>query len=269
MENIIKIHELTYKLKDKTILDNISLNIEQNSWISIVGPNGSGKSTFIKILCGLIPYKGYITINNLVLDEKNKKEIRIELGVVLDNIDNQLIGNTVEEDLVFSLENLNYSKEEINQIITKLTDTFNISNLLYENIKDITNAQKQIVSIVAALTTNPKILLLDDTIHQLEPNIKNQILNNLKKYKKEHNLTIIMVTQDLEDTLFSDKIVILNNGKKIKEGTPLSILKQEKLLKDNSLNQPFIIELSQKLMLYNLIDHIYLDERKLADALWK
>ena len=269
MGNIIKIDELTYKIKNKKILNNISLNIEKNTWISIVGPNGSGKSTLIKILAGLLPYEGYININNLVLDEENIKEIIRNLKVVLDNLDNQLIGETVEDDLAFPLENLNYSKEEIKKNIEQISDKFNIKHLLNQNIKDITNSEKQLVSIASALIINPKILILDDAIHQLEPDIKNKFLNNLKQYKKEHKLTIIMVTHNLEDTLYSDKIIILNNGKKVAEGTPLSILKQDELLKENSLTQPFIIELSQKLMLYDLIEHIYLDERKLIGDLWK
>ena len=265
MENIIKIHELKYK----NILNNISINIEQNNWISIIGPNSSGKSTLIKILAGILPYNGYINIDNLVLDEANRKEIIIRLGVVLDNLDNQLIGQTVEDDLAFPLENLNYKKEEIKEKIKIISKMFNINHLLNQNIESITNSEKQLVAIVSALITNPKILLLDDAIHQLEPKIKNKLLNNLKKYKKDHKLTIIMVTQNLEDTLYSDKIIILNNGQIVAEGSPLSILKQDKLLKENSLTQPFIIELSQKLMLYNLVEHIYLDERKLVSDLWK
>lgn len=269
MDNIIKIDELTYKNKDKTILDNICLNIEKNTWVSIVGPNASGKTTLIKVLSGILPYTGYITIDNLLQDEYHKKEIRKNLGTVLDNIDNNLIGQIVKDDLSFPLENLNYTKKDLEKEILKISKTFNITHLLNQNIKDITNAEKQLVSIVSALIANPKILLLDDAIHQFSPTMKNEFLNNLKKYKKEHKLTIVMTTNNLEDTLNSDKIIILNNGKKISEGTPLSILKQEDLLRQNALEQPFMVELSQKLMLYNLIEHIYLDERKLEDALWK
>ena len=269
MENIIKIHELTYKNNNKTILNNLSLNIEQNKWVSIVGPNGSGKSTLIKILAGLLPSKGYVNIDNLVLDNYYKEEIRLKLGIVLDNLDNQLIGDIVKDDLAFPLENLNYKTEEIEKEILKIASMFDITYLLNKSIKEITNAEKQLVAIASALITKPKILLLDDAFHQLEPSTKQKLLKNIKKYMKENKLTIVMVTQNLEDTLYSDKIVILNNGKKITEGTPLSILKQEKVLKENYLSRPFIIELSQKLMLYNLIDHIYLDERKLVDDLWK
>ncbi len=269
MDNIIELDELRYKNKGRTILNNICLRIERNSWVSIIGSNASGKSTLIKIIAGILPHNGYINIDNLVLDNHNIKEIRRNLGTVLDNFDNSLIGQTVEDDLTFPLENLNYSQEEISKSITKIAKTFHITHLLKQNVKDITNGEKQLVSIVSALITNPKILLLDDCLHQLEPNTKKQLLTNLKTYKREHKLTILMVTHNLEDTLISDKIVILKDGEKVAEGTPLSILKQEQLLKENSLEQPFMIELSQKLILYNLIDHIYLEERKLADALWK
>lgn len=269
MENIIKIDDLTYIKNNKIILDKLCLNIEKNTWVSIIGPNASGKSTLIKILSGLLPYNGYVNIDNLVMDEYNKPEIRKNLSSVLDNFENGLVGLTVEEELSFPLQNLNYKKEEIISKITKITKAFGISHLINQNIKDITNEEKQLIMIASCLITSPKILLLDDAIRRLNSTTKKKFLTDLKKYKKENQLTIIMVTHNLEDTLISDKIVLLNNGKKVKEGTPLSILKQEKLLKENSLEQPFMIELSQKLMLYNLIDHVYLDERKLADTLWK
>lgn len=269
MENIIKIDDLTYIKNNKIILDKLCLNIEKNTWVSIIGPNASGKSTLIKILSGLLPYNGYVNIDNLVMDEYNKPEIRKNLSSVLDNFENGLVGLTVEEELSFPLQNLNYKKEEIISKITKITKAFGISHLINQNIKDITNEEKQLIMIASCLMTSPKILLLDDAIRRLNSTTKKKFLTDLKKYKKENQLTIIMVTHNLEDTLISDKIVLLNNGKKVKEGTPLSILKQEKLLKENSLEQPFMIELSQKLMLYNLIDHVYLDERKLADTLWK
>ena len=103
----------------------------------------------------------------------------------------------------------------------------------------------------------------------MEPSTKEMFLNNLKRYKKKNKLTIIMSTHNLEETLITDRVIIIDNKKIIADSTPLSILKQEKLLSSASLEQPFIIELSQKLMLYNLINHTYLDKRKLVDDLWK
>jgi len=269
MENIVKIDELTYKNNNRVIINNLSLNIEKNTWVSVIGPNGSGKTTLIKILSCLLPYEGYVNIDNLVIDERNKEEITRKLGIVLDNIDNQLIGLTVEDNLAFPLENLNYTQTEIKEKITKIAKRFKLNHILKENIKNITNSEKQLVSIASALIINPKVLLLDDCLHQLEPKTKKELLNNLKSYRKEYKLTIIMTTQNLEDTLCSDKIVLINKGKLIAYKTPLAILKDDELLKNNALKQPFIIELSQKLMLYDLVEHIYLDERKLVKDLWK
>ena len=97
MSSIIKIDGLTYKIKEKIILENIKLDIEKNTWVSIIGPNASGKTTLIKILAGILPYNGYININNFVLDNQNKKEIRKSIAVLLYDTENQLINQTVLE----------------------------------------------------------------------------------------------------------------------------------------------------------------------------
>ena len=127
MENIIKIDEVSCQIEGNKLLDKLSLNIEENSWVSIVGPNGSGKSILIKILSGLLPYTGYINIDNLVLDKENIKEVRRKIGVVLDNLENQFVGQTVEDDLKFPLENLNYKEEEIKKNVTNITNFFHIN----------------------------------------------------------------------------------------------------------------------------------------------
>ena len=269
MSSIIKIDGLTYKTKEKIILENIKLDIEKNTWVSIIGPNASGKTTLIKILAGILPYNGYININNFILDNQNKKEIRKTIAVVLDDTENQLINQTVLEELSFGMENLNYPRAEIEEKIKQISKEFMIENLLNEKIQNITNSEKQLVNIVSNLVTNPSILVLDDALHQMEPSTKEMFLNNLKRYKKKTKLTIVMSTHNLEETLITDRVIIIDNKKIIADSTPLSILKQEKLLSSSSLEQPFIIELSQKLMLYNLINHTYLDKRKLVDDLWK
>jgi len=270
MSNIIKIEKLNFKYKEKQVFNNLDLNIEKGSFISIIGPNGSGKSTLIKILTGLLlDYNGYINIDGYNLNKFYLKEIRRKIGVVFDNPDNHFVAETVIDDLAFSLENLQYSKEDITNSINEIVKIFKLENILYAEPRNLTNSEKQKVAIAGSLIFNPKILILDESLHQLTPADKKEILDILKKYQKERNLTIIMITHNLENTLYSDRIVVLNEGKIYLDGTLEEVYSEKEKLSKLKLNLPFMIKLSYRLQDEGIIEKIYTDPKVLMEDLWQ
>ena len=268
MDNIIQIKDLNFTYQDKVIFKNLNLNIKKNSFVSIIGPNGSGKSTLIRILSGLNSYDGYITINGHYLNKENIKIIRRTLGVVFDNPDNQFIGQTVIDDLAFNLENLSYSKEEINKEISYIAKLFKIEKILLSEPSNLNNSTKQKVAIASALIHKPKILMLDESLHQLDNKDKKIVFKALERYKKEHDLTIILITHNQEDTILSDRIIVIDKQKIILDGKVEEVYTKEKILYNLGIEIPFIIKLSINLKLYDLIDEIYLDKDKLVNKLW-
>lgn len=269
MKDIIKIEKLNFKYKDKQVFNNLDLNIEKGSFVSIIGPNGSGKSTLIKILTGLLlNYNGYINIDGYNLNEFYLKEIRRKIGVVFDNPDNHFVAETVIDDLAFSLENLQYQKEDITNSINEIVKIFKIKDILYEEPRNLTNSQKQKVAIAGSLIFNPKILILDESLHQLTPADKKEILNILKKYQRERTLTIIMITHNLENTLYSDRIVVLNEGEIYLDGSLEEVYSEKEKLSKLKLNLPFMIKLSYRLQEEGIINKIYIDPKKLMEDLW-
>lgn len=268
MDNIIQIKDLNFTYQDKVIFKNLNLNIKKNSFVSIIGPNGSGKSTLIRILSGLNSYDGYITINGHYLNKENIKIIRRTLGVVFDNPDNQFIGQTVIDDLAFNLENLSYSKEEINKEISYIAKLFKIEKILLSEPSNLNNSTKQKVAIASALIHKPKILMLDESLHQLDNKDKKIVFKALETYKKEHDLTIILITHNQEDTILSDRIIVIDKQKIILDGKVEEVYTKEKILYNIGIEIPFIIKLSINLKLYDLIDEIYLDKDKLVNKLW-
>ena len=124
MEDIIKIDKLCFRYKSKVVFSNLDLKIKKGSFVSIIGPNGSGKTTLIRILTGLIKYDGYINIDGYNLNSFYLKDIRRKIGVVFDNPDNHFVSETVIDDLAFSLENLQYDKEDITIIINEVSKIF-------------------------------------------------------------------------------------------------------------------------------------------------
>lgn len=268
MDNIIQIKDLNFTYQDKVIFKNLNLNIKKNSFVSIIGPNGSGKSTLIRILSGLNSYDGYITINGHYLNKENIKIIRRTLGIVFDNPDNQFIGQTVIDDLAFNLENLSYSKEEINKEISYIAKLFKIEKILLSEPSNLNNSTKQKVAIASALIHKPKILMLDESLHQLDNKDKKIVFKALETYKKEHDLTIILITHNQEDTILSDRIIVIDKQKIILDGKVEEVYTKEKILHNLGIEIPFIIKLSINLKLYDLIDEIYLDKDKLVNKLW-
>ena len=266
--NIITIQNLNFSFKDKTIFQDINLTIQEGSFISLMGPNGTGKSTLIKIISGLLPYDGYISICGYYLNNENINKIRRTLGVVLDEIDNQFIGETVKDDLAFNLENLEYQKDEIEKEINNISLLFNLKNVLDKDPLTLDESTKQTVTIASSLIHKPRILLLDESFQHLNKKDKETVIKALSYYQKEYNLTIILITHNEEDTLYTSRLIILNKSKIYLDDTPQNIYKNPKQIKNLGMEVPFIIKLSHNLELYNLTDKLHLTIESLVDELW-
>ena len=265
---MITIRNLTFKYRAKDMFDNVDMDIEKGKITSIIGPNGSGKSTLVKILVGLYRYNGKIEINNIPLLKDNRKEIRKSIGIVFTNPDNQFVAETVMDDIAFTLENMNYKKIDIRKKIEEVSKYLGIYDILECNPHDLNSNQKQLVSLASALVHDPKILILDEALTMLDPYDKEKILKILKELNNK-GLTILNISHDIEDTLISDKIYVLDKGKIVLSGTKEEVYKEEDKLHKLGFELPFMVELSNRLMFYDLIDHVIYDMEEMVDILWK
>ena len=266
---IISIEHLNFKYEEKEIFKDFSINFDCGTFNTIIGMNGSGKTTLAKILCGLLKYEGYINIDSYSLGEFHLKEIRRLMGIAFDNASNYFIFETVRNELAFSLENLQYTKEEIAEKIKEISHLFYLGKILDKKVEDLNNNEKQRLMIACALIHEPKILILDEALSNLPKKERKDILKISKKYQKTKNLTIIMITHYIEDSLFSDRLIVLNKGKIYLDGKTLDVLEEEKKLSRLGIDLPFMIELSINLKLYNLIDKNYINMDEMIDAIWK
>lgn len=265
--SIITVKSMSFKYDNNYIFKDFDLEVQPESFVCIIGNNGSGKSTLAKILIGLYQAYGYITIDGYLLNNFYLKKIRRTFSVCFDSADEHFIGETVKDDLAFTLENLEYSKEDIDNAIKSISKKFKLEDILEKSPEELNSSEKEKVMIASALIHNPKILLLDESIHKLNASDKKLVFKILKEYQKEQKLTIILITHNLEDTLYADRIIVLNKGKIILDETKEEIYKDDKLEK-LGFKLPFIIKLSHNLILYNLIDKIYFDEKELVGKLW-
>lgn len=269
MDNIIKIKNMSFNYKDKVIFENFDLDIEKGKFIHVVGPNGSGKSTLVKILLGLVKAEGDINIYHMNMCEANLMDIRRNIGVVFERTDDTFVAETVVDDIAFSLENLQYTPKTIDDKIKKISEYLKIENLLEENPHYLSGGEKQMVALASALVTNPKILILDEALTMLDGVEKDNILKLLKKLVKEKKITVINVTHDMEDTVYGDKIIVLNSGKMIFNDDKEVVYKEEKKLKSIGLELPFMVDLSNKLRYYGLVDDDILSMNEMVNHLWK
>ncbi len=244
---MIEIKNLSYKYKNgNKVLNNINLNINKGEFVCIIGKNGSGKSTFSKLLSGLLPFKeGEIIVNGINLkDKKNTLEIRKTIGIVFQNPENQILFDKVYDDIAFSLQNLGFSKEQISNIIDDALNSVNMSEYKNSYTDTLSLGQKQRIAIASTLAINPNLLILDEPTTMLDPINKTAIyktLNNLH----EKSITIIYITNNIDEILLADRILFLENGEIKEDFKKETLLNHLDSLKD--FEAPGIISLIKKL----------------------
>lgn len=268
MENIISLGHINFKYKEKEIFKDFSISIKEGTYLNIIGLNGSGKSTLIRIIVGLLKSEGKVIIDNEELGYKTVKNIAKKIGMVFENPDNQFVGETVRADIAFSLENMCEKSSIIFEKVKEISEYVGITHLLDREPHKLSGGEKQLVALASALVIKPKILILDEALSMLDPDIKSHIYEILKE-ENEKGTTIINVTHDNEEVVNGSEIAVLHDGKLLLYGDKYEVLKEEKIFNTIGLSLPFMAELSIKLMYYELIDSIILDMDEMVNVLWK
>jgi len=233
--------------KERTILNNLSFSINENDYVCIVGKNGSGKSTLGHLLIGLLkPRSGEILYLGNVLTKQNINEYRHHVSAVLENPDSQFVTETVEDEIAFSLENMNTKREDIKKAIDEISASLNIKDLLDKNPDSLSGGQKQKVAIACCLVTKPRIIILDEATAMLDPADKLELRNLIKSLNKDYGITVISITHDVEEVMDASSIILIDNGSIIKHTDPISLFKTINVLK-YGLSEPFAISLSKGL----------------------
>lgn len=268
MKKILKIQNLNFTYQDKKVFDNFNLEILENSFTTIMGLSGSGKSTLVKLILGLFPSENSIIIDDMYLNKNNIKEIRKKIGVVFENPDVGIIADTVIDDIAFTLENLKVPSEEIQERIDNIAEILDITDILDKAPNGLSAGEKQKVALASALVIEPKILILDEAFVMLDPITKEKVFKLIQDIKKHKNITIINITHDIEDSIYTDDLIIIDDGKLILKGPKELVYQEEETFKNLGLDLPFMVSLSNKLKYYNLIDKIIYDMEEMVDILW-
>ena len=231
---MITIKDLNYKYKTgEFVLSDINIEIKDNDFITIIGKNGSGKSTFSKLLSGLVKFKnGEIKIDNLDLSNKKQElDIRKNIAIVFQNPENQIIFDKVYDDIAFGLKNLGFSTNEIETRIDEALKLVNMLDFKNSYTTELSLGQKQRISIASSLAIKPKVLILDEPTSMLDPSSKKQVYEILKTLK-ESGITIIYITNFIDEILLGNRTIIFENGKIINDFEKKDLLSNLDSLKD-------------------------------------
>lgn len=219
---MITIKNLNKYYGETKVLSDVNINIKKGEIFGIIGHSGAGKSTLLRCINKLEEYKdGSLLVEGKEVKALNNKELRIlrkDLGMIFQHF-SLLERKTVFENVSLPLECFNYSKEEKEKRVLELLKLVGIEDKKDSKPRNLSGGQKQRVAIARALALNPKVLLCDEATSALDPNTTKSILALLQDINKKLNITIIMVTHQMEVIKqICSRVAIMEGGKVLEIG---------------------------------------------------
>ena len=229
----------------KIILNNVSIAIQKGSFVSVLGRNGSGKSTLAKLIDAIVlPKSGDIWVAGINSKMNDSKEaLREHIGIVFQNPDNQIVANTVCEDIAFGLENMGIEPNEMNNRIDEALQAVDMTNYKNWDVNRLSGGQKQRIAIAGIIVMRPECIILDEPTAMLDPKGRKEVLETIYKLKNAHGITTILITHLMEEALQSDRIILLSNGSILMDGNPESVFSDIDKIKSPGLEVPQVVEL--------------------------
>ena len=249
------IHQyITYGEKEEenqtvNAVDGVDLTVEKGEFIAILGHNGSGKSSLAKHINGLLqPTSGTVYLKGMdTRDPKQILRIRQSAGIVFQNPDNQIVGSVVEEDVAFGPENIGVPTRDIWKRVAGALEGVGMTAYKSASPNHLSGGQKQRVAIAGIMAMEPECIVLDEPTAMLDPKGRRDVLSLARELNEQKEITIILITHDMEEVLMADKVFVMDQGKVVMNGTPKEVFAHVKQLKEYGLEVPFASELAYEL----------------------
>ena len=227
------------------VFENLSLSIQQGSFVAILGSNGSGKSTLAKHFNSiLLPCGGKVYVGGMdTSDPKKLIAVRRTVGMVFQNPDNQIVANVVEEDVAFGPENLGISAPAIRQRVDNALKQVGMYHYRNHAPHLLSGGQKQRVAIAGVIAMEPKCIVLDEPTAMLDPKGRREVMETVSRLNKEKNITVILITHHMNEAAMADRVVVLDKGRLSLDGTPKEVFSQVEKLHQMGLAAPDTVEL--------------------------
>ena len=222
---IIDIDTLCFRYQDGTLgLDRIRLGIEKGTLVVITGPNGSGKTTLLKHLNGLLrPQSGSVKIDGVDVAQDTPRARRL-VGMIFQDADSQIVGETVAADVAFGPENLSLPAAEVDARVAAALEAVGLTTLADQTPQALSGGEKRRLSIAGVLAMYPQIVAFDEPFAGLDYPGTRQVLREMLRLQ-EAGHTLVVATHDLEKIIYhADRLIVMNAGRVVKDGPPAGIV---------------------------------------------
>lgn len=240
MNNMITVKNLSFSYPNNQIFNNLSFDVSTCKWTTIIGLSGCGKTTFIRLINNDFKYDGEILFDgNIIIIDGNF------------NYENILVSKLIKKY---------YSKNIYNKIINE----YNLKSITSEKVSDLNEQDKIKLLFCLKLSSKGDIVIIDNLLNKLNCHNKDIIVKILNKLK----IKVINMTNNMEDTLLGENIIIMDKGKIVLNDKKENIFMKYDDIKKIGLDLPFIVDLSIKLKYYGLVNKIYFSMEELIGAIW-
>ncbi len=257
MAPIIQTEKLCHVYSEGTPFEHAAITdvdfaAERGEFIGILGHTGSGKSTLVQHLNGLLkPSSGRVLFDGVDIHSSREKtrEIRFRVGLVFQYPEYQLFEETVYKDIAFGPKNMRLGGEELDRRVREAAGFVGISEeLLSKSPFELSGGQKRRVAIAGVIAMKPDVLILDEPTAGLDPKGREEILENIMKYHRSQNSTILLITHSMEDIAqLADRLVVFSDGRIVMDGAPKDIFSRADELTAIGLDVPAVTRVMRRL----------------------
>lgn len=250
MRKVVHVNCLKHVYPDHTEVDLCGLDfvVNEGEKVVILASNGAGKTTLLNHILGfLTPLEGSVEVLGMS-PKKDFSKLRKKLGVVFQNVDEQIIGPRVYDDIGFTLRNDGVDKETVDRMVKEIAKDFDIEALLSKIPHYLSGGQKKKVALAGAMVMNPEILILDEPFESLDPKSKTEMVRHLNEINDKYNTTMIITTHDINLVPeIADVIYVIDQGHVVAKGDYKQVFSNYEAIIKADLEVPILIELFLKL----------------------
>lgn len=244
LNNLFKTYSAGKNSTEVRAVDGISLEIPSNQIFGIIGKSGAGKSTLVRLISMMEhPDSGEVLYGRIRVDNLSEKELELQrrrIGMIFQHF-NLFSSRTAAQNIAYPLEICGCPKKKIAERVDEMLSLVELSDRHDARISTLSGGQKQRIAIARALANRPDILFCDEATSALDPQTTKSILNLIRKIQSQMNLTVVMITHQMEVVRDAcSRVAVVDNGKVVEQGTVNDIF----LNPQNSVTKDFIANIS-------------------------
>ena len=223
----LSLKNISKKYKDKEILKNITFDIKEGELVCILGPSGCGKTTLLNIIGGFVSdYSGDVLLSNENIN--NIPPEKREIATVFQSY-GLFTHKNVIDNVSYGLKLLKIDKNMRGKRARDMLEKVGLAGYEKKKIKELSGGEQQRVAIARSMVLNPKLLLLDEPLSNLDVHLRDVMRKEIKRIQKQFGVTMIIVTHDQEDAFkLADRVIVINEGHIEQVGTPEELYKEPK-----------------------------------------